>query len=127
MTREDIITLSRAGFTAQQIAKLANSGSKNNGMFPQVQNNGTMSQVHNGDMLSVLRQQNETLSKMVNMMQMGAINNATQPKTMSDEEMLATIINPPGWETENNMALSTPTNNAVGSFDVFGGILNEQI
>lgn len=73
-------------------------------------------------MMDVLRQQNDTLSKMVNMMQMSAINNMSQPPKQTDQQILASIINPPGWEQSGQVFDNSTPANAAGTFDVTGGM-----
>ncbi len=75
-TNDDILTLARAGFTAQQIGAL-NSVNVATPVTPATPANS------------------DTLSQILTAIQTNAINATEQPKPQTTDDILAEIINPP--------------------------------
>ena len=85
-TNDDILTLARAGFTAQQIGAL-NSVSATPEQPKAEQPKAEQTQ---GDMLS----------KILGAIQSNAINQTSQPERQTTDDILAEIINPPVKESK---------------------------
>lgn len=83
-TNNDILTLARAGFTATQIGAL-------NAIQTPVQVQPVVQQVQT----QVTDQYGDTLNQILSAIQTNAINQTTQPKVQTTDEILAEIINPP--------------------------------
>lgn len=88
MKTNDILTLARAGFTAQQISALASIKE------PETQTQQTATQANN-------QMQNNLVNVNDLMQTMQAMNilNANQPKTETVDDILASIINPQDTQT----------------------------
>ena len=93
-TNNDILTLARAGFTATQISALNSIQTPVQPvqpMQPVVQPVQTPVQ----PMQPVTDQYGDTLNQILSAIQTNAINQTTQPKVQTTDEILAEIINPP--------------------------------
>lgn len=109
MTQNDILTLAKAGFNAQQIAALNKVGSQqgqpvNNDPYMLTSPaRATASPVNygvpNNNTLDTLTAQVEALTQSV---QSNAILGTAQPLPQSADDILAEIINPPGVMTNIN-------------------------
>ena len=102
-TNNDILTLARAGFTAAQISAL-NSIQTPVQVQPVVQPVQTpvqpMQQVQPVQPVQTLvqpaaDQYSDTLNQILSAIQTNAINQTTQPKVQTTDDILAEIINPP--------------------------------
>lgn len=100
-TNDDILTLARAGFTATQISAL-NSIQTPVQVQPVVQPMQTPVQpvvqpvqTPVQPMQPVTDQYGDTLNQILSAIQTNAINQTTQPKVQTTDEILAEIINPP--------------------------------
>ena len=87
-TNQDILTLAKAGFNAQQIAALNSIGQqmRQPQVQPQVQPQGQNATID--DVLNSLNGLTQTF-------QNGFLLNSQQPKPATAEDILAEIINPP--------------------------------
>lgn len=90
-TNNDILTLARAGFTATQISAL------NSIQTPVVQPVQPVQPVQTPvqPMQPVTDQYGDTLNQILSAIQTNAINQTTQPKVQTTDDILAEIINPP--------------------------------
>lgn len=91
-TNNDILTLARAGFTASQISAL---NSIQTPAQPVVQPVQTPMQPMQPVVQPVTDQYGDTLNQILSAIQTNAINQTTQPKVQTTDEILAEIINPP--------------------------------
>jgi hypothetical protein len=89
-TNDDILTLARAGFTATQISALNSIQTPVQPIQPVVQPMQTPVQ----PMQPVTDQYGDTLNQILSAIQTNAINQTTQPKVQTTDEILAEIINP---------------------------------
>lgn len=87
-TNDDILTLARAGFTAQQIGAL-NSVSATPEKAPE------QPKVEQPSMPPKMETQEDMLSKILGAIQSNAINQTSQPERQTTDDILAEIINPP--------------------------------
>ena len=78
MTMNDILTLAKAGFTAQQISAL-------NAVNAQPAQPAQPAQNDNNDMFA----------QIMNQLRTNAVNQTEQPKVQTTDDILAEIINPP--------------------------------
>lgn len=90
-TNNDILTLARAGFTATQISAL-NSIQTQVQVQPAVQPMQTQVQPA---VQQASDQYGDTLNQILSAIQTNAINQTTQPKVQTTDDILAEIINPP--------------------------------
>lgn len=97
-TNDDILTLARAGFTATQISALNSIQTPvqpvqvmQTPVQPVVQPVQTPVQ----PMQPVTDQYGDTLNQILSAIQTNAINQTTQPKVQTTDDILAEIINPP--------------------------------
>lgn len=86
-TNDDILTLARAGFTAQQIGAL---NSIQTPVQTPVQTVQTTPQP-----VTTANQNGDTLTQILNAIQSNAINQTSQPVRQTTDDILAEIINPP--------------------------------
>ena len=86
-TNDDILTLARAGFTAQQIGAL-------NSVTP-IQNPTPSPTPIQNPTPSPTPANNDVLSQILTAIQTNAINASEQPKPQTTDDILADIINPP--------------------------------
>ncbi len=100
-TNDDILTLARAGFTATQISAL-NAIQTPVQVQPVVQPVQTpvqpmqpVVQPVQTPVQPVTDQYGDTLNQILSAIQTNAINQTTQPKVQSTDDILAEIINPP--------------------------------
>ena len=84
MTMQDILTLAKAGYTAEQISALAAAEQTQ----PQEQEQEQPQEREQPDILAELREIKSAILK-------GAFMGAQQPETQDAEAALAAIINPP--------------------------------
>ena len=101
-TNNDILTLARAGFTASQISAL---NSIQTPVQPVVQPMQTQvqpvqpvvqpMQTPVQPVQPVVDQYGDTLNQILSAIQTNAINQTTQPKVQTTDDILAEIINPP--------------------------------
>lgn len=103
-TNNDILTLARAGFTASQISALNSIQTPVQTPVQPVQPVQTpvqpMQQVQpvqpvQTPMQPVADQYGDTLNQILSAIQTNAINQTTQPKVQTTDDILAEIINPP--------------------------------
>lgn len=103
-TNDDILTLARAGFTATQISALNAIQTPvvqpvQPVVQPVVQTSTqpvqTPVQISTQPVQPVTDQYGDTLNQILNAIQTNAINQTTQPKVQTTDEILAEIINPP--------------------------------
>ena len=93
-TNNDILTLARAGFTASQISAL--NAIQTPVQTPvQVQPVQTPVQPMQPVVQPVTDQYGDTLNQILSAIQTNAINQTTQPKAQTTDDILAEIINPP--------------------------------
>ena len=90
-TNDDILTLARAGFTAQQIGALNSvSATPEQPKAEQPKAEQPKAEQTQGDMLS----------KILGAIQSNAINQTSQPERQTTDDILAEIINPPVKESK---------------------------
>lgn len=89
MTQNDILTLAKAGFTAQQIAAL--NQVQNTEVQPTPQSNMPVQPAAQSNPLTDIQTQ---ISQLSGMIQAGAIAGAQQPKKETTDDILASIIMP---------------------------------
>ena len=97
-TNNDILTLARAGFTASQISALNSIQTPVVQPVQPVQPMQTPVQPMQTPvqpMQQVTDQYGDTLNQILNAIQTNAINQTTQPKVQTTDDILAEIINPP--------------------------------
>lgn len=97
-TNNDILTLARAGFTATQISALNSIQTPVQPvqvMQTPVQPMQPVVQPVQTPVQPVTDQYGDTLNQILNAIQTNAINQTTQPKVQTTDEILAEIINPP--------------------------------
>lgn len=92
-TNNDILTLARAGFTANQISALNAVGATPPAPTPTLVNPAPA-----GAMTTPTYNANETLDKILSAIQTSAINTTQQPQPQTTDDILAEIINPPTKE-----------------------------
>lgn len=93
-TNNDILTLARAGFTANQISALNAVGATPPAPAPRLVNpapQGAMTTPATPPAYNA----NDTLDKILSAIQTSAINATEQPKPQTTDDILAEIINPP--------------------------------
>lgn len=101
MEMNDILTLARAGFTAQQIGALSAIGKEKEapGQTASTQsflnNNNTSNPVSPGAVPGVQASAAPSMQDLMSVMQNMNIMLSNQPQTESVEDILASIINPP--------------------------------
>lgn len=98
-TNNDILTLARAGFTASQISALNSIQTPVVQPVQPVQPMQTpvqpVVQPVQTPVQPVTDQYGDTLNQILSAIQTNAINQTTQPKVQTTDEILAEIINPP--------------------------------
>lgn len=97
-TNNDILTLARAGFTASQISALNSIQTPVQPVQPMqtpVQPMQPVVQPMQTPVQQVTDQYGDTLNQILSAIQTNAINQTTQPKVQTTDEILAEIINPP--------------------------------
>ena len=98
-TNDDILTLARAGFTATQISALNSIQTPVvqpvQPVHPVVQPVQTPVQPVQTVVQPVTDQYGDTLNQILSAIQTNAINQTTQPKVQTTDDILAEIINPP--------------------------------
>ena len=87
-TNNDILTLARAGFTANQISALNSVGANPPAPATPPATNSTPA-------TQPTYSANDTLDKILSAIQTSAINATEQPKPQTTDDILAEIINPP--------------------------------
>lgn len=94
-TNNDILTLARAGFTATQISALNSIQTPVQTQVQPAQVMQTPVQPMQPVVQPVTDQYGDTLNQILSAIQTNAINQTTQPKVQTTDEILAEIINPP--------------------------------
>ena len=94
-TNNDILTLARAGFTASQISALNSIQTPVQTPVQPVQVMQTPVQPMQPVVQPVTDQYGDTLNQILSAIQTNAINQTTQPKAQTTDDILAEIINPP--------------------------------
>ena len=94
-TNNDILTLARAGFTASQISALNAIQTPVQTPVQPVQPVQTPVQPVQTPVQPVTDQYGDTLNQILSAIQTNAINQTTQPKVQTTDDILAEIINPP--------------------------------
>ena len=85
----DILTLAKAGFTAQQIGALNNVATQ-----PAQQTQPVVQQTQQTQPVVQQTQQTDMLSQIMAQLQTNAINATQQPQQQTTDDILASIINP---------------------------------
>ena len=95
-TTNDILTLAKAGFTAQQIGALNNVGTQQTQQPVQVAQQPAQVTQQTQQPVQVSQQpaQNDMLSQIMAQLQTNAINQTQQPAQQTTDDILASIINP---------------------------------
>lgn len=94
-TNNDILTLARAGFTANQISALNAVGATAPAPTPHLVNPAPAGAMTAS---APTYNANETLDKILSAIQTSAINATQQPQPQTTDDILAEIINPPTKE-----------------------------
>lgn len=92
-TNNDILTLARAGFTASQISALNSIQTQPTQPVQPAQPVQPVQPVQPTQ--PVTDQYGDTLNQILSAIQTNAINQTTQPKPQTTDDILAEIINPP--------------------------------
>ena len=89
-TTNDILTLAKAGFTAQQIGALNNVGTQQTQQPAQVAQQAQPAQ----QIAQPAQQNNDMFAQIMAQLQTNAINQTQQPAQQTTDDILASIINP---------------------------------
>lgn len=99
MTNEDILTLARAGFSAQQIAALNQVSAS---ATPAAQTMTQQMQQTTQNVQQPLDAMSQQIAALTQAVQANAIAGTNQPKVQTTDDVLAEIINPPSVMAAQN-------------------------
>ena len=94
-TNDDILTLARAGFSAQQIGALNSIQTPVQTPVQPVQTAPVQPVQTTPQPVTTSTQNGDTLTQILNAIQSNAINQTSQPVRQTTDDILAEIINPP--------------------------------